>query len=73
MARERAGDALCFGVLTVRDVPAGVDARLAGVAAWSMVHRLAALWLHGFLPVELGEDPIKMTQTVARLLFRPAG
>jgi AcrR family transcriptional regulator len=43
----------------------------AGVAAWSIVHGLATLWLNGNLPAQLGDDPEEITRVVAAHL-RPA-
>ena len=43
----------------------------AGVAAWSLVHGLATLWLHGLLPEAVGEDPEALARRVARFLFQP--
>ena len=37
----------------------------AGIAAWSLVHGLATLWLNGALPAALGDDPEAITRTVA--------
>ncbi len=37
----------------------------AGVAAWSIVHGLATLWLNGDLPVQLGADIEDITRRVA--------
>ena len=36
-----------------------------GVAAWSIVHGLATLWLNGNLPPQLGDDPEEITRVVA--------
>lgn len=41
---------------------------LAGVAAWSIVHGLATLWLNGNLPDQLGNDPEAITRLVASRL-----
>jgi AcrR family transcriptional regulator len=38
---------------------------VAGVAAWSIVHGLATLWLNGNLPAQLGDDPEEITRLVA--------
>jgi AcrR family transcriptional regulator len=46
----------------------GGDVR-AGVAAWSLVHGLATLWLNQNLPPELGDDPEQIAREVARYLF----
>jgi AcrR family transcriptional regulator len=37
----------------------------AGVAAWSLVHGVATLWLNGNLPARLGTDPEEITRRVA--------
>ena len=45
------------------------DAQLAdGVAAWAIVHGVAALWLDGNLPERLGDDPEQITRVVASRL-----
>jgi AcrR family transcriptional regulator len=44
----------------------------AGVAAWSLVHGLATLWLNGNLPARLGHDPEQITRMVATHLRPPA-
>lgn len=42
----------------------------AGVAAWSLVHGLATLYLNGNLPSELGDDPEQIARACAAYLFR---
>ena len=42
-----------------------------GVAAWSIVHGLATLWLNGNLPAQLGDDPEAITRAVAAHLSPP--
>lgn len=51
------------------------DEMRAGVAAWSLVHGLATLWLNRNLPPELGDDPEQIAREVARylVLSRVAG
>jgi AcrR family transcriptional regulator len=44
----------------------------AGVAAWSMAHGLAILWLDGNLPPQLGDDPEQIARRVLSRLFTPA-
>ena len=44
-----------------------------GVAAWSIVHGLATLWLNGNLPAQLGDDPEEITRVVAANLRPPSG
>lgn len=41
----------------------------AGLAAWSLVHGLATLWLNDALPAQVGSDPDEVTRTLARHLF----
>lgn len=41
----------------------------AGLAAWSLVHGLATLWLNEALPVRVGSDPDEVTRALARHLF----
>ena len=43
----------------------GTGELAAGVAAWSLVHGLATLWLNGNLPERLGDDPEQITRMVA--------
>jgi AcrR family transcriptional regulator len=44
------------------------DQIVAGVAAWSLVHGIATLWLNGNLPAQLGDDPEEITRVVAAQL-----
>jgi AcrR family transcriptional regulator len=45
------------------------DGVRAAVAAWSLVHGLATLWLNHNLPPQLGDDPEQIAREVARYLF----
>jgi AcrR family transcriptional regulator len=47
----------------------GGDGLGAAVAAWSLVHGLATLWLNRNLPPQLGDDPEQIVREVARHLF----
>lgn len=69
-SKARTGEALYGGVGTVPGGRTGPDDAAAGVAAWSLVHGFATLWLNGALPPALGEDPEAAARDVARLLFR---
>jgi AcrR family transcriptional regulator len=69
-ARTRAGEALTAGVHT-QTARTGRDARMAGVAAWSLVHGFATLWLTGALPADLGDDLTANAREVAKVLFTP--
>jgi AcrR family transcriptional regulator len=67
-ARERASQALTSGVRN-RTTRTGHEARLTGIAAWSLVHGFATLWLTGALPDDLGEDLDAVARDVAARLF----
>ena len=67
-ARDRADRVLAEGIRGVS--PGGPDGdRTAGVAAWSIVHGFAHLWLSGALPAELGDDPVAAARPVIGHLF----
>jgi AcrR family transcriptional regulator len=67
-ARDAARAMLYPPAAVVTDSPDGGDVR-AGVAAWSLVHGLATLWLNQNLPPQLGDDPEQIAREVARYLF----
>lgn len=67
-ARERASGALTGGVRT-RTTQTGREARLTGIAAWSLMHGFATLWLTGALPGDLGADLDAVARDVAGRLF----
>jgi hypothetical protein len=64
-ARAQARDAL-YGPLR-ESSGSGSDTYVltAGVAAWSLVHGLATLFVTGNLPSGLGRDPAEITRAVA--------
>ncbi|MFJ6632748.1 TetR/AcrR family transcriptional regulator [Streptomyces sp. NPDC091376] len=45
------------------------ESSYAPVAAWSIVHGFATLWLAGALPPDLGDDPEAAARPVIRMLF----
>jgi AcrR family transcriptional regulator len=67
-AREQARALLYPPAAEAANRPDGDDVR-AAVAAWSLVHGLATLWLNHNLPPQLGDDPEQITREVARYLF----
>ncbi|RZQ64935.1 TetR/AcrR family transcriptional regulator [Amycolatopsis suaedae] len=67
-ARDRAGQALARGVGSMGE-RAGPDARITGVAAWSLVHGFATLWLTGALADDLTGDLETAAREVAARLF----
>ncbi len=70
-AQGRATAALAAAVATLpaQSAPAGREAFLAGLSAWSIVHGFATLWLSGALPPDLGDDPEDAARAVIRRLF----
>jgi AcrR family transcriptional regulator len=67
-ARDAARSLLYPPAAEAANSPEGDDVR-AAVAAWSLVHGLATLWLNHNLPPQLGDDPEQITREVARHLF----
>ena len=47
------------------------DPRSGAIAAWSLVHGFATLWLNGVLPPGVGDDPDAAARRIASYLFRP--
>jgi AcrR family transcriptional regulator len=68
-AGRRTAEALRSGVGALPTPPTGRQAELSALAAWSIVHGFATLWLGGALPSELGDDPGAAAREVIRLLF----
>ncbi|NES14367.1 MULTISPECIES: TetR/AcrR family transcriptional regulator [Micromonospora] len=64
-ARERAGELLRSGVARHTGREPDVDS----LAAWSIVHGFATLWLAGALPARVGPDPEAAARTVIGRLF----
>jgi AcrR family transcriptional regulator len=72
-SRALATDALRHAVSVVRTEDFGVDARLAGVAAWSLAHGFATLLLgHNLDGAVADKDPEEVFRTLAATLFRSA-
>ena len=72
VAARRASGVLLYGpVRDLSDRDPDFDSLRAGVAAWSLVHGLATLYLDGALPPQLGDDPEEIARAVAAYLFRP--
>ncbi|TDC70131.1 TetR/AcrR family transcriptional regulator [Micromonospora sp. KC606] len=69
-ARERTGALLRSGVAAVSGGPDGAgDVRRNTLAAWSIVHGFATLWLAGALPPDAGGDPQASAREVIGRLF----
>ena len=71
-ARKAAGEMLYGPVRRLSDDDPAFDTLRAGVAAWSLVHGLATLYINGNLPPQLGDDPERMARSVASYLFQAA-
>ncbi|MFF7386218.1 WHG domain-containing protein [Streptomyces griseoluteus] len=72
-ARALAGEALSQAVTTVDPGDRGPDARLAGMAAWSLAHGYATLLLGHNLDGRLGkEDPEDTFRALTAMLFHSA-
>jgi len=69
-AQDAAGLELRRGVGTLSDPRAQADPEAAALAAWSLVHGFATLWLNGAVTTPAtGDGPIATVQRVARMLF----
>ena len=68
-ARDVARALLYPPAAEVANRPDGDADLRAGVAAWSLVHGLATLWLNHNLPPQLGDDPEQIAREVAHYLF----
>ncbi|MFY1689888.1 TetR/AcrR family transcriptional regulator [Plantactinospora sp. WMMB782] len=69
-AQQRARGALRAGVAGLPGSPAGPQAAESELAAWSIVHGFATLWLGGALRVDqIGTDPEAAARRVIRRLF----
>ncbi|MFI5994661.1 TetR/AcrR family transcriptional regulator [Streptomyces sp. NPDC051362] len=71
-ARTLAGERLRAAVSAVPAEGRGEDARLAGVAAWSLAHGFATLLLSHNLDSPVGDqDPDEVFHALTAMLFRP--
>ncbi len=71
-ARDGARESLHGGLGLVAD-PGPAPSPIAALAAWSLVHGLATLWLSGSLRDPPTDDPEELTRLVAAVLFRDGG
>ncbi|MFD9460438.1 TetR/AcrR family transcriptional regulator [Streptomyces sp. NPDC060027] len=73
-ARALAGERLRAAVSALPSEGRGPDARLAGVAAWSLAHGFATLLLGHNLDAQVGEqDPDEVFHALTGMLFRSPG
>ncbi|MCZ0728477.1 TetR/AcrR family transcriptional regulator [Mycolicibacterium iranicum] len=68
-AEAAAGAELASGVGTLDDARAKEDPQAAGLAAWSLVHGFAMLWLNDVIDTDT--DAVETARRVARMLFTP--
>ncbi|MGQ1840127.1 TetR/AcrR family transcriptional regulator [Kocuria turfanensis] len=68
-ARAAATEALTRGIGTLPPEVVGPDPKVAALAAWSLVHGFADLWLGGALTEAESGDLTASAQAVARFLF----
>ncbi len=72
-AKALAGESLRKGVAPFAAPESGPASQDAALAAWSLVHGFATLWLSGNLPAELPADPREAARHVASVLFAGRG
>lgn len=70
VAQARAVEALYSRVGSLPAGQTNPDVQLSGIAAWSIVHGFATLWLNKALPPTLGQDPEAAARAIAGYLFR---
>lgn len=68
-AKTRAGESLYRGVAPFTASEPGPAPQDAAIAAWSLVHGFATLWLSDNLPSGLPADPRQAARSVASVLF----
>ncbi|MFI6451889.1 TetR/AcrR family transcriptional regulator [Streptosporangium amethystogenes] len=69
-ARERAFHVLVTGAGTISPNPE--QDRLTTIAAWSLAHGFADLWMSGALPESAHDDPEIVARSLVRLVFGTA-
>lgn len=68
-ARDRAGAILDEGVVDLPHPPAEADRHDAAIAAWSLVHGFATLWLNGALSLGSDADPRTTARRIVTALL----
>jgi AcrR family transcriptional regulator len=69
-AQAAAGAELSHGVSTLEDTRAKSDPPGAELAAWSLVHGFAMLWLNDAVPRDVATaDPMVTVERIAKMLF----
>jgi AcrR family transcriptional regulator len=68
-AQHAAGEFLYGKVGTMASGRRGFNRQDAAIAAWSIVHGLATLWLNGNLAADGERDPVELARAVLRYTF----
>ena len=69
-AQAAAGAELSRGVATLQDPNASEDPAGAELAAWSLVHGFAMLWLNDAVPAHIADsDPMVTVERIATMMF----
>lgn len=71
VAKQAARDMLYAPLERLAGATSEFDSVRGGVAAWSLVHGFATLYINGSLPPQLGDDPESIARSVATYLFHP--
>ena len=69
-AQDRASEPLFVAMRQLAARDSSIEPVSAAVAAWSVVHGFATLWLNGDLPPSAGTDPEAAVRVAAGYLFR---
>lgn len=70
-AQSAASRPLFVAMDHLAELDPSIEPATATIAAWSIVHGFATLWLNGDLPQTAGHDPEATIRAVAAYLFRP--
>jgi len=72
-AQAAASRPLFVAMTHLAELDPSIDPAIAAIAAWSIVHGFATLWLNGDLPRGTEHDPEGAIRAAAAYLFRPGG
>jgi len=70
-AQDAASRPLFVAMRHLADLDPSIEPITAAIAAWSIVHGFATLWLNGDVPLTAGSDPEAAIRVAAGYLFRP--
>lgn len=71
-AQAAASRPLFVAMDRLAELDPSIEPATAAIAAWSIVHGFATLWLNGDLPQPEGRDPEAAIRAAAAYLFRPS-